>query len=198
MEHIYIAFVDTPGILATFIHLALKQKYIHVAISMDAELKEAYSIGRRHPMVPVLAGFEREDKKKIHRAFPTADYMVCEMDCTKEQKAGLRQRLRQDYRIRFRYHYAVLGLFFILLNRPFYQKNHYTCSSYLAKILQEQEIVISQKHFSLVTPKDFYEYENKKIIFEGSLREMVSGETEEKSMSGKKELYHMPEALYEQ
>ena len=43
MARIYIALVDTPGIFAYLIRRFLKQKYIHVVISMDAELDEAYT-----------------------------------------------------------------------------------------------------------------------------------------------------------
>lgn len=173
MEHIYIAMVDTPGVFAALIRGFLRQKYIHVVIGMDEELEEAYSFGRRDPRVPFFAGFEREDRRKILRAFPTADYMVCELDCSREQKEGIRERLRQDYRKRFRYHYAVPGLPFLVCGRPFYWKNQYTCSSYIARVLQENGIRISGKHFSLVTPKDFFLYHDKRVIFEGSLAELV-------------------------
>lgn len=99
--------------------------------------------------------------------------MVCELDCSREQKEGIRERLRQDYLKRFRYHYAVPGLPFLVWGRPFYWKNQYTCSSYIARVLQENGIRISEKHFSLVTPKDFFLYQDKKVIFEGSLAELV-------------------------
>ena len=65
MSEIYIAFVDTPGIFAGIIRRVIQQKYIHVVISMDPELKEAYSVGRRHPAIPLLAGFEKDEKQKI-------------------------------------------------------------------------------------------------------------------------------------
>lgn len=55
MAHIYIAFVDTPGIFAALIRKFLKQRYIHVVISGDAMLDEAYSVGRRNPAVPFWA-----------------------------------------------------------------------------------------------------------------------------------------------
>lgn len=174
MEHIYLAMVDTPGIFAYIIRRFLGQKYIHVVVSMDARLEEAYSFGRRNPRLPFFAGFEREDKNKILRAFPTADYMVCELECSVQQKEKIRERLREDYKQRLRYHYAVLGLVFIACGVPFYQKNHYTCSSYIARLLCENHIVISPKHFSLVTPKDFYFYPNKKTVFEGRLAEFVA------------------------
>lgn len=184
MEHIYIAMVDTPGLFAAVIRGYLRQKYIHVVIGMDAGLREAYSFGRRHPRVPLFAGFEREDKRKILRAFPTADYMVCELDCSREQKGEIRKRLRQDYRRRFRTHYAVPGLPFLAAGRPFYLKDQYTCSSYIARLLQENQIRIARKHFSLVTPKDFYLYPDKRVIFEGSLQEFVRAEEKLQVMAG--------------
>lgn len=172
MAQIYIAFVDTPGIFAFLIRKYLKQRYIHVVIAADKELAEAYSIGRRNPAVPLLAGFEREDKGKILHMFPTAFYRICELPCTPEQKQGILEKLRNDYRKRFRIHYAVLGLPFIVMGIPFYLKNQYTCSSYIARILQESGIDVSKKHFSLVTPKDFLECEKLRMIFEGQLSEI--------------------------
>ena len=93
--------------------------------------------------------------------------------CTSEQKEYIEQQLDKAMEQRFHYHYAVIGLPFILMNIPFYQKNHYTCSSYLARLLEEAGVCKWDKHFSLVTPKDFYEYEGKKKIFEGSLYEFT-------------------------
>ena len=174
MAEIYIAFVDTPGFFAGIIRSVIRQKYIHVALSLDPYLEETYSIGRRHPSVPLIAGFEKEDKYKILRAFPDAEYMVCSVKCTPEQKKYIEQKLNEAMEQRFHYHYAVIGLPFILMNIPFYQKNHYTCSSYLAKLLEEAGVCQWDKHFSLVTPKDFYEYEGKKKIFEGSLYEFAA------------------------
>lgn len=176
MAYIYIAFVDTPGLFAAMIRTYLKQKYIHVVISMDEELEEAYSVGRRDPFIPFLAGFEREDKNRIYRAFPKARYMICRIEVSEEQKSRIRERLHNDYERRYETHYAVLGLVPLVCNRAFYQKNHFICSSYIAKLLMEQDIRIAEKHFSLVTPKDFYVYADKQKIFEGQLKELISRE----------------------
>lgn len=173
MAQIYIAFVDTPGFFAGIIRRVIKQKYIHVVLSMDEELEEAYSVGRRNPAIPLLAGFEKEDKRKILTVFPTADYMVCSVECTLAQKEAIRQELRLAMQERFHYHYAVAGLPFILWNIPFYQERHYTCSSYVARVLEEYGVCQWEKHFSLVTPKDFMEKFGQKKVFEGSLRELV-------------------------
>ena len=109
MTEIYIAFVDTPGIFASIIRRVIKQKYIHVAIGLDENLDEAYSIGRRHPSIPLIAGFEKEEKRKILRAFPGADYMICSIPCTQEQKQFIKEELHEAMKNRYRYHYTILG-----------------------------------------------------------------------------------------
>ena len=91
MSEIYIAFADTPGFFAGIIRRVIRQKYIHVALALDPFLRETYSIGRRHPAVPLIAGFEREDKRKILRVFPEADYMVCSISCTAQQKEYIKE-----------------------------------------------------------------------------------------------------------
>lgn len=59
MEQIYLAFVDTPGFFASIIRRVIGIPYVHVVLSMDADLREAYSVGRRNPAVPLIAGFEK-------------------------------------------------------------------------------------------------------------------------------------------
>lgn len=172
MQKLYIALVDTPGLFAWMIRRVIKIDYIHVALSLDDEFKEAYSIGRRNPFIPFFAGFEKENIYQIHRAFPTARYKVYTIDCTKQQKENIAFQLKECYRRRFQYHYCIIGLFYLLAGKPFYQERHYTCSSFLARILEENHVLAFPKHFSLVTPRDFYELEKQDTIFEGSLQEL--------------------------
>lgn len=178
MTYIYIALVDTPGFFACLIRYFLKQRYVHVVLSADERLSESYSVGRRNPAVPVFAGFEKEDKYEILHTFPEAYYRVCRIPCTSGQKRRIMEKLREDYIRRFHIHYAVLALPFLVLGIPFYVKRQYTCSSYLARVLEENGISVADKHFSLVTPKDFYEYQNMELVFEGELSELVAGEEE--------------------
>ena len=122
MSNIYIAFVDTPGIFASIIRKVLKQRYIHVAIGMDEKMDEAYSIGRRNPAIPFFAGFVKEDKRKILKKYPYAGYMVCRVSCSIEQKEYMKKVLHNDFQNRYRYHYTIIGLPFILFQLPFKPK----------------------------------------------------------------------------
>ena len=91
MEKIYIAFVDTPGLFASALHGYLKQKYIHVVLSLDENLDEAYSFGRRNPAVPLVAGYEG-GQGADSALLPDADYMIGAIDCTAEQKEQIRTK----------------------------------------------------------------------------------------------------------
>lgn len=97
MEKLYLALVDTPGFFASVIRRVIGIDYIHVVLSMDEELNEAYSVGRRNPAVPILAGFEKEDAQKIEQVFPTAKYKVMSIECTKEQKENISSSCRNVF-----------------------------------------------------------------------------------------------------
>lgn len=168
MEKLYIAFVDTPGLFASMIRRVVKMNYVHVVLSLDEELTKAYSIGRRHPAIPIFSGFEMERLDRIYRKYPNAQYRVTYIECTHEQKKSIQNQLQQCYKKRFKYHYCILGLPFLLFNKPFYQDNHFTCSSFTSKILEENGIKLFNKHFSLVTPRDFYDLDLP-VVYEGPI-----------------------------
>lgn len=175
MENIYLALVDTPGIFACLIRLFTGIQYVHVVLGLDEELAEAYSVGRRNPAVPLIAGFEREDTYEIERVFPKARYRIARLACSREQKERIAKQLKEYYRRRFHYHYCILGLPFLVFGVPFYQKNHFTCSSFIANLLDENGVTLFDKHFSLVTPKDFYDLQNTNVIYEGTLQAFNDG-----------------------
>lgn len=168
-EKLYLVLVGTPGIFATLIRWFTKLKYIHIVLAMDEQLKESYSFGRRNPKVPILSGFEKEEMEKVVEHFPQAICMVTEIECTKDQKASVWERIEYYKKNAKRYHYCILGLPFILFNKPFHQKRRYVCSHFVARALEDYGIKKFDKHFSLVTPRDFYEMEEKKILYVGTI-----------------------------
>ncbi len=172
-ERIYIALVDTTGIFASLLHIYLSQKYIHVVLSMDECFDEAYSFGRRNPSIPFFSGFERERKEEILKAFPEASYQIFEIACSKEQKQAIFKTLKRDYKRRKHLHYAVIGLPLIAIHRPFRMKSRFTCSAYIAKLLIDSDVLRFEKHYSIVTPRDFAERLGDNSIYEGKLSDFI-------------------------
>lgn len=91
MAHIYIGFVDTPGILASFIRRVIKQRYAHVIISLDENLDEAYSIGRRHPAIMYFSGFEREESRRYCASFQRHTTLSTALSVRVHKKKPLQQ-----------------------------------------------------------------------------------------------------------
>ncbi len=56
---------------------------------------------------------------------------------------------------------------------PFEMRNAFTCSAYAAKLLDECGVWEFEKHYSIVTPRDFAEHAGKRMIYEGSLAGLV-------------------------
>ena len=71
---------------------------------------------------------------------------------------------------------AVMELPFIAMGRAVHRSRHFTCSSFAAKFLSDAGITSFAKDESLVTPKDFYEWDGYTCIFRGKLRELVEEE----------------------
>ena len=178
MAEVYIALVDTPGFFASIIKKVIGIEYCHVVLSLDETFDQAYSVNRRNPAIPFFAGFVKEDSVKILRKFPTASYRIIRLPCSMEQKKAIQRELEFCYKRRWTIHYCVIGLPFLIAKRPFYQKNHYTCSSFLAKLFDEQGISLFDKHSSLVTPRDFYELTGFEKIYEGSFSSYLSDQVQ--------------------
>lgn len=168
-EKLYLVLVSTPGIFATLIRLFTRHKYIHIVLGMDEELKHAYSFGRRNPKVPILSGFEQEKMDKVVEHFPKALCMVTEITCTREQKNNVWKRINYYKKNAKKYHYTVLGLPFLVMGKPFHQKRRYACSQFVARTLEDYGIRTFDKHYSLVTPKDFYYMPDKKVLYVGTI-----------------------------
>lgn len=168
-EKLYLVLIGTPGIFATIIRLVTRIKYIHIVLGMDEDLKECYSFGRRNPKIPILSGFEQEKMDEVIAKFPKAICMVTEIECTKKQKEQIWGRINYYKANAKRYHYTILGLPFILLKKPFHQKRRYACSQFVARTLEDYGVRKFNKHFSLVTPRDFYEMPDKKILYVGTI-----------------------------
>lgn len=168
-ERLYLVLIGTPGIFATLIRLVTRIKYIHIVLGMDEDLKDCYSFGRRNPKIPYFSGFEKEEMDKVIEKFPKALCMVTEIKCTKKQKEQVWGRINYYKANAKRYHYTILGLPWMVLKKPFHQKRRYACSQFVARTLEDYGIRKFDKHWSIMTPRDFYEMEDKKILYVGTI-----------------------------
>ena len=70
------------------------------------------------------------------------------------------------------YHYNLMALVGILINKPFSSKNNNTCAEFIAKVLNEAGIYTFEKPFSLVRPDDMPRIPNINLLYEGRMLDL--------------------------
>ena len=169
MKQIYIIATNNHTVPSKIFGIATREKYVHISIALDKKWKKVYSFGRKDVRWPLPAGFINEDFDKIIKKFKNSVCKVYEIEVTSKQYYELKTELKNNYiKNSIKYRYNIKGLPFLNFNRKYHRKYHYACSQFCGKLLMDAGIIDFKKDYSILKPKDFFEIENAKLIYEGS------------------------------
>lgn len=144
------------------------QKYVHVTIALDKELKEAYSFGRKYTYIPLPGGFINEKYDKRCKHFKNSYFRIYELKVSNNKFEKLKKNLKNDYlRNKKEYKYNIIGLYYIQRKKILHRDKHLLCSQFCSKILIDNDILTFDKDYSLIKPEDFLNIENTNVIYEG-------------------------------
>lgn len=165
---IFILLTNTGTVLSNAIQKFTKQPYNHVSLSMDIELKEMYSFGRKYESNPLVGTFvqERIDRGLFFNKRDTTTFSLYVTFVTKEEKNEIIQRLDSFRLSNKKFKYNFLGLFRTALGKTTEREDAYFCSEFVATILKDS----INKHPSLVKPYDFAKNKNFFFISKGFLK----------------------------
>jgi len=153
-----------------FLKIMTKKEFTHVSISLDKELNKLFSFGRRNMIMPLIAGFIKEDIHKGIFVKYDSSCEVFELDVTILQYYKLSREIQKYIRTYERYKYNLLGLPFMYFDLPLERSNHLVCSQFVAKILLNSSIYDFGRSWTLIRPMDFYSIKGLKSIYKGNLR----------------------------
>ncbi|URT68800.1 hypothetical protein [Cytobacillus firmus] len=168
-QKIYILLTDTGTLFTRLIKIYTKKPYNHASISIDPELKEVYSFGRKTAKNPFIGGFVKENFRG--EFFSNSRCTVISCSVTDAQQNKLKAFINKIESEKDDYGYNLLGLFAIIFNKQLSRNNAFFCSQFVATVLQRSEIVHFTKPPSLVIPHEFLEMEDFHIVFQGNLKE---------------------------
>jgi len=169
---VYIMLTNTGTLFTKSIQSYTKAPYNHASISFDRELTELYSFGRKNPNNPLNGGFVKEDiKTGTYSKYPNTTCVIYELKVTERDVDKMKRVLRIFIRSRQKFLYNLLGVFGVALNEPVEFSNSYFCSQFVAEILQRSGIRLWNKLPALVTPDDFRQCEELRLVYEGKLSE---------------------------
>jgi hypothetical protein len=157
------------------------EKYIHVSIAFDENLKEVYSFGRKNPRWMLPSGFVIEDMKNVTKIFNNTVFKMYELPLTKKEYRKLRKELKKYQDKQNEYHYNLKGLVHIQFNRVYHRTHHFVCSQFVAKVLSDSKIHEFDKDYSVVRPKDIAKIPRLKLIYEGKMLDYLKEKENEKN-----------------
>lgn len=166
--YIYLVFSKTGTWLARTLKYFSDTVYVHSSIGFDDAFTEMYSFGRINPNNPFSGGFVRENLfEGVYKKSAKSACKIFKLPVTQKQYEGLKADIEYFYKDRHKYRYNFLGLFGVLLNRPFSRKNHYFCSQFVYTLLKKHDLLSFEKEPELVQTTDLFEIENMSLIYEG-------------------------------
>lgn len=178
-KYIYILLTNTGTMFTRLLGLCSGKPYNHSSIAFDIELNEMYSFGRRKPRNPFIGGFVREYiRTGLYAICPGTLCALYEFEVSQEQYELIRENVRVFEVEKDRYTYNLVGVMGVALKTPINREYSYFCSQFLATVLERSGVHLFAKPPGLVTPDDFRQHPQAKLIFEGKLTEYANRATQ--------------------
>ena len=143
---LYVVFSATPLKMGSVIRSVTREKYNHVSISFDPELKILYSFARHYKNAPLYGGFVRETPIRYMDNGKTADIFVCALPITENEYLEIKEKIKMLAESRS-CHYNMLSAATSIISRRVFIKNCYTCIEFAVHILSGIVPEISENGF---------------------------------------------------
>lgn len=167
---IYILLTDTGTVFTKTIKTYTGAPYNHSSLSLDRDLIQLYSFGRKKPNNPFKAGFVQEDVVAgTYKKYPKTTCAIYEIPITERQFEKILRMLELFKKNDQKTIYNLLGIFGLAVKAPFEPQGSYFCSQFVAEILHRAGVRLWSKLPSLIEPNDFREAEEARLVYEGLL-----------------------------
>lgn len=168
--YLYIVLTRTNTAISKLIHIIKKDEYTHAAISLDKELDQMYSFGRRKTYNPFVGIFRKENiHEGVYKHCNTLPGAVIEIEVSKQQYEKAQELIAHFNANPHRYKYNYRGLVDSLLNKAAYSDNRFLCSEFVYYIIKESGIADFNIARNLVRPQDLLSIDGT-VIYEGNLK----------------------------
>ncbi len=170
MKKIYIVLTKTNTVLSMIISIIKNDDYTHSSISLNKDLNDMYSFGRKKSYNPFVGRFVKENLDKgVYGWHKNLKGMILEIEVTTEQYESAVELLNEFILNSNKYKYSYIGLINSLLNKEKYYNDRFLCSEFVYYILNKIEVADLHIPRNLIRPQDFLKLDGN-IIFEGNLK----------------------------
>ncbi len=169
-NNIYVVFTHPPTLVSKLVSFYTKSQYTHVSVSTNINLLVMYSFGRKFTFSPFPGGFvEEKPDKGIFSFNKNIKCCITSLKVSNEQKNAINKRI--NYYIKNKnYSYNFLSIIGIVINKPLKCANSFFCSQFVAELLNDVGIKLTDKPNELITPINLLDNHYFKVIYKGDLK----------------------------
>ena len=169
-QTIYIVLTETGSLLSKAIQLYTQERFNHVSIAFDAELKEMYSFGRKYEHNPWIGGFAEENVRG--NLLQYANCAIYAYEVSDEQYRHLRSQIRYFQQNAHLYRYNFLGLLCIACRIQWKRQRAYFCSQFIATLFENARISTNFNIY-FIRPTEFAKLPGTKLIYKGLMKHYI-------------------------
>lgn len=171
-SHLYIVLTRTGTVLSRMIGFVTNDDFTHAAISLDENLNQMYSFGRKKVYNPFVGSFIKENLDEgIYGMCPNLQGVVIEVDVSRQQYNKAVDLIEEFINNSSIYKYNYMGLIDGLLNNEACYSDRFLCSEFVYYILNSCGAADLNIPRNLVRPQTLLDVEGR-IVFRGNLKNM--------------------------
>ena len=171
MKKIYVMLTRTGTLPSRLIHFFVKGSYTHTSLAIRPRTDEFYSFARKRLHNPLCAGFLIEDIHTfVFSKYPDCDCAVYAIEVSDDVYDKIENIIDKFVSAPNSYKYNFLGLIPSKMGVDYNRKHHFTCSQFVATVLEQADAVDLPKPPSLMMPSDFLKLPNIIPVYEGKLK----------------------------
>lgn len=169
-REVYIVLSDSGTFPGRLVGKVTRFRYSHCMIALSEECYELFSFGRRSLHNFLNGGFVTEKRDgPFFTYFSETECCVLALSVTQEQYQSLLDELAIFQADAEQYRYDFLGCGLRLFGVKTVFKHRYTCSHFVAQLLENAKIHSFPAGAMMARPADFMDLPGSRVIYEGKL-----------------------------
>ena len=169
MKKIYLVLSYTGTLLSRIVKVWTRKEFSHISISLDENLEEMYSFGRRNAYNPFVGRFVHEyTDKGTFKRFKNTKCAIYYLEIPDESFEIISNKIYEMYPNRDTYKFNLLGLLAVSINKKITRENYYYCAEFIKYLFELANI--EQNLPYIIKPEDFKNIDGVTEIYSGYLR----------------------------
>lgn len=172
MKNVFVILSHLGTRVSKAIRLFTGATYTHASICLDDSFRTFYSFARRNIRLPIFGGIVEEHPKEGILGMYSADCLIYKVTVTDEQYDAIKAEIEHMLANKNVYTYNFLGLLTLKLGIPFKRRHHFTCTQFVAYILEHNGVECLNSPYELAKPLDFLEIKGEHI-YSGKVNDLI-------------------------